>query len=267
MLECSLGKINDVILRKALSGYQFCEMVVPMDSYTDSPSFTLTVDSVKSEYKTVGSEVFMHPGEKTVVRISGLLSGQEQWFETNPLSVDSAEASDILKGFGISGGPQVPVSLLNLFLNKGQLAIVLANMSPKFAFVDFIEKKVQYFSTLYKQKPVQVQAPFHRNYGRAPIAGYIGWEQMVSGVFPDNTQSVMSFGQFNNIDQTTMENLLNNCNEIAKLFADMQTFVWPAELSVGSTVISQLTYDKKLIVAAEEHWDVNDNVAATYYCV
>ena len=51
------------------------------------------------------------------------------------------------------------------------------------------------------------------------------------------------------------------------MFSDMQIFTWPAELPVGSTVLSPLTYDKKVIVAVEEQWDVNDNVVAAYYCI
>lgn len=267
MLECSLGKIEGAVIRKALSGYTFAELQVPMDNYSDSPKFTLTVDSVKTEYKTVGSEVYMHPGEKVQVKVSAIKADQDKWLEPNPLSVESMEASEILKGLGIENGPKIPITLLNLFLNKGQLAVVLSNMSPKSAFVDFESGRVAYYSELYKQKPTQVQVPFRRMYGRAPIAGYIGWESLVSGVFPDDTQVVLPYGQFTNIDQSTMENLMNNCNEISKMFSDMQIFTWAAELPVGGTVLSPLTYDKKVIVAAEEQWDVNDNVVAAYYCI
>ena len=267
MLSCSLGKIDGAVVRKMLSGYQFCELNVPMDVYNDSPTFTATVDGVQTEYKVVGSEVYMHPGEKTVMRVSALKSDMARWLDMCPMSVDSAEASDILRGLGISNGPKIPVTLLNLFLNRGQLAIVLANMSPKTAFVDFDGRKVVYYSELYKNKPVQVQVPFRRIVARPPLAGYIGWEQMVSGVFPDDTQSVMSFGQFTNIDQATMENLLNNCNGIAKLFSDMQIFTTTTEIALGDTVVSNLTYDKKVVVAAEEQWDSNDNVVSIYYCV
>ena len=267
MLDCTLGKIEGVVIRKALSGYTFAELQVPMGSYSDSPKFTLTVDHVQTEYKTVGSEVYMHPGEKVQVKVSAIRADQEKWLEPSPLSVESMEASEILKGLGLVNGPKIPITLLNLFLNKGQLAVTLANMSPKSAFVDFESNAVVYFSELYKQKPTQVQVPFRRMYGRAPIAGYIGWDSLVSGVFPDDTQIVLPYGQFTNIDQTTMENLMNNCNEIAKMFSDMQIFTWPAELPVGSTVLSPLTYDKKVIVAVEEQWDVNDNVVAAYYSV
>lgn len=267
MLECSLGKIDSAVVRKMLSGFQFCELAVPMDSYSDAPTFTLTLDGVKTEYKMVGSEVYMHPGEKTAVKVSAIRSDMEKWLEANPLSVDSAEAADILKGLGIENGPKIPITLLNLFLNKGQLAIVLANMSPKSALIDFDSKKVVYYSDIYKQKPIQVPVPFRRIIARPPIAGYIGWSELVSGVFPDDTQAVMSFGQFTNIDQTTMENVLNNCNEIAKMFSDMQIFTWNTEVALGATVVSGLTYDKKVVVAVEEHWDVNDNLMAVYHCI
>ena len=267
MLECSIGKIDGAVVRKMYSGYQFCELNVPVDSYSDSPTFTITIDGVKTEYKIVGSEVYMHPGEKTVVRVSALKSEQSKWLEMNPLSVDSAEAADVLKGLGIENGPKIPITLLNLFLNKGQLAIVLANMSPKSALIDFDNNKVVYYADLYKSKPVQVQVPFRRLISRPPLAGYIGWGQSVNGVFPDDTQAIMSFGQFTNVDQSVMENLLNNCNEIAKMFSDMQIFTTSTEIALGDTVVSNLTYDKKVVVAVEEQWDSNDNMVAVYYCI
>ena len=267
MLECSLGNIDEVIVRKALSGYTFVEFVVPMASYSDSPKFNITIESVKQEYKMVGSEVFMHVGEKTQVKISAMLDSQVKWLNSQPSSVDSAEVADVLKGLGLDNGPKIPITLLNLFLNNGQLAILLSNMSPKTAFVDFENNKVVYYSELYKQKPVVVEVPFRRLYGRSPIAGYIGWENLVTGSYPDDAQVILPFGQFTNIDQSSMENVVNNCNEISKLFSDIQVFTYSQDLELGITVMSQLTYDKKIIVAAEKHYDKNSNVTAVYYCV
>lgn len=267
MLSCDLGNIDEVIVRKALSGYTFIEFNVPMDSYSDSPKFSLAVGEVKSEYKMVGSEVFMNAGQKTQVKISAMLESQSKWLATKPMSVESAEIAEILKGLGLENGPKLPTTLLNLFLNNGQLAILLSNMSPKTAFVDFEQQKVVYYSELYKQKPVVVKVPFRRLYGRSPLAGYIGWESLVTGAYPDDAQVVLPFGQFTNLDQTAMENVVNNCNEISKLFNDMQVFTYSQDLELGSTVMSQLTYDKKVIVAAEKHYDKNDNVVAIYYCV
>ncbi len=267
MIACDLGNIDEVIIRRALSGYTFAEFAVPMATYSDAPKFTLTVEDVKQEYKVAGSEVYMHVGEKTQVKISALLGSHEKWLQTSPMSVESAEAAEILKGLGVDNGPKIPTTFLNLFLNNGQLAILLANMSPKFAFVDFEKETVVYYSELYKQKAVQVQVPFRRLYGRAPIAGFIGWEELVTGSYPDDAQVVLPFGQFTNIDQVVMENVVNNCNEIAKLFSDMQIFTYSQVLEIGSTVVSSLTYDKKVIVASEEHYDKNSNLSAVYYCV
>lgn len=267
MLACDLGNIDEVIIRRSLSGYTFAEFAVPMATYSDSPKFTLAIEDVKREYKMVGSEVYMHVGEKTQVKISALLSSQEKWMQTSPMSVESAEAAEILKGLGIANGPKIPTTFLNLFLNNGQLAILLANMSPKFGFVDFEKGSAVYYSELYKQKPVQVQVPFRRLYGRAPLAGFIGWEELVTGSYPDDAQTILPFGQFTNIDQAAMENVVNNCNEIAKLFSDMQIFTYSQALELGSTVVSSLTYDKKVIVASEEHYDKNSNVCAVYYCM
>lgn len=267
MLQCDLGNIDEVIIRKSLSGYTFAEFAVPMATYSDSPKFSLSVGDVKQEYRTVGSEAFMSVGEKTQVKISAILSSQDKWLNTQPISIESAEVADILKGLGLKNGPKIPITLLNLFLNNGQFAILLSNMSPKTAFVDFEKGEVVYYSDLYKQKPVVVNVPFRRIYGRAPIAGSIGWENLVSGSYPDDAQVILPFGQFTNLDQASMENVLNNCNEISKLFTDMQIFTYSQDLEPGSTVMSQLTYDKKLIVAAEKHYDKNSNVTAVYYCV
>ena len=267
MLSCSLGKIDGVITRKALSGYTFSELTVPVDTYSDSPKFTLTTDNVTAEYQIVGSEVYMRSGEKTVVKVNAVLASQVKWMEAYPFSVDSTGISDILNSMGISGGPNIPITMLNLFLNRGQTAIVLANMSPKTAFVDFTGERVLYYSDLYKQKAMQLSVAFRRIYARVPLAGYIGWDSNVNGFFPDDMQSVVPFGQFNNIDETTMQNLLNNCNEIARLFSDMQIFTQSTEIPLGSVVLSPLTYDKKVVVACEEQWDDSDNMLTAYYCV
>lgn len=267
MLECSIGNIDEVIVRKALSGYTFAELVVPMASYTDSPKFNVSIDNVKKDYTMVGSEVYMHVGEKTQVKISAMLESQAKWLNMQPSSVESAEIEGILKGLGLENGPKTPITLLNLFLADGQLAILLANMSPKLAFVDFEKNKVLYYNDLYKQKPIAINVPFRRLYGRAPIAGFIGWENLVTGSYPDDAQAILPFGQFTNLDQSSMENVVNNCNDISKLFTDMQIFTYSQELELGTTVMSQLTYDKRVVVAAEMHYDKNSNLQAVYYCV
>lgn len=266
MISCSLGKIDGAFRRKAYSGYTFVELTVPLDTYTDVPKFTLTLDNITEEYKVVGSEVHMRAGDKTLMKISAIRSNQEKWLSVSPMSIDSAEISEILKGMGISNGPSIPVTLVNLFLSYGQLAITLANMSPKTAFIDFDQNKVVYYSELYKAKPTQITTVFRRIYGRTPLAGFLGWENLVSGSYPDDAQSILPFGQFTNIDQTTMENLVNNCNNIAKLFSDMQIFTHSHEIDLGTTVQSPLTYDKKVVVAVEEQWDVQTCVS-TVYCV
>lgn len=267
MLQCSLGNLETTVVRRALSGYTFVEFTIPVDAYTDSPKFTLTIGNLESEYRMVGSEVYMHPGDRTVVRVSGMLGSQEKWLSARPRSVESSKASELLKGMGISNGPDVPVTLLNLALNDGQLAILLANMSPKTALVDFEDNTVKYYSELYRQRPVQVKTPFRRLYGRAPVAGYIGWDTSVTGAYPDDTQATLPFGQSVNMDGSLLKNALDNCNALARAFSDMQMFTYPQELGLGTTVASELTYDKKVIVAAEEHYDANSNVSAVYYCI
>lgn len=266
MIECSLGRIDGAIIRKALSGFTFVEFDIPVDSYNDSPKFTLSTDGSTIEYKIVGSEVFMRPGEQTLVKISAIKADQEKWLTTNPASYEETDIQNILKGLNIEDGPNLQVSLLNLFLNDGQFAIMLANMTPKTAFVDFEKQKVVYYSELYKQKARIVKVPFRRLYGRSSLTGYIGWEESNIGAYQDDMQNIIPFGQFNNIDRTTLDNLVNNCNEINKMCSDIQMFVLPEPLELGSTVLSQLTLDKRVVVAVEEQWDSQTSVN-TYYTI
>lgn len=267
MVECSIGHIDGAIRRRALSGYTFAEINVPMENYNDSPKFTLTIDKHTVEYKIVGSEVFMQAGSKTIVKISAIKADQEKWLEVVPSSVEEADIKDLLKGLEIEDGPSLQVSnLLNLFLTKGQYALMLANMTPKNAFIDFEKQKVVYYSELYKQKAQVIQVPFRRIYSRVPMAGYFGWEETASGYFPNDAQTIIPFGQFNNMDKTTIDNLVTNCNDIAKMFSDLQVFTWPEELELGTTVLSPLTMDKKVIVAVEEQWDSQTPLNA-YYCI
>ena len=267
MISCTLGRIDGAVVRSALSGFTFAEVTVPVELYSDTPEFMLTTDHMERQYKVMGSEVYMRAGEKTVVRVSAILSEQEKWLRTTPRSYDSAEVADVLKGLGIKGGPKMKVSLLNLFLTDGQLAILLANMSTKEAFVDFVSGEVRYYSDLYKQKPLQVPAAFRRIYGRAPIAGYLGWASGNTGVYSDDTQVVLPFGHFDNLDRSVMDNVVNNCNGIAKMFCNMQIFTSSSEMEIGSTVLSPLTNDKLVMVASEMQFDVNGNVTAVYHCV
>lgn len=267
MLECSIGKIEGAVIRRALSGYTFIELNVPVDSYSDTPTFTVAVDGVSTKYKQVGGEVYMHPGEKTVVRVSGILESQYKWLETNPISVESMDVSEILKGLGIANGPKSIITFLNLFLNKGQLAIFLANTTAKQAFVDFEKESVVYYTDMYKQKPTQYQVPFRRMIGRPPIAGYVGWDSLVTSSYPDDSQAILPFGQYTNMDSSVMANVVANCNAIAQLFSDMQMFTFSESLGLGSAVLSPLTYDKKVLVATEEQWDAMDNVVSINYCI
>lgn len=267
MLECSIGKIENAVVRRALSGYTFIELNVPVDSYSDTPTFTVAVDGVTETYRQVGGEVYMHPGEKTVVHVSGILDKQYKWLEANPMSVESMDTADILKGLGLTNGPKMSITFINLFLNNGQLAIFLANTSAKQAFVDFEKESVVYYSELYKQKPIQCHVPFRRMIGRPPIAGYVGWDSTVSGSYPDDSQVILPFGQYTNMDSSVMANVAANCNSIAELFSDMQIFTFSESIALGSTVLSPLTYDKKVIVATEEQWDAMDNVVSVNYCV
>lgn len=267
MLTCSIGKVTSAIVRKALSGFTFVEFNIPMDSYTDAPKFELTIDNLKQEYVTTGCEVHMQADGKAVAHIVGMLEGQSKWMDFKPLSVESADTSDLLKGMGLKDGPKVKVSFVNLMLSKGQLAIALANMSSKMAFLDFENSRVVYYTDLYKQKPLKVQGIFSRTYSRPPVAGYMGWDSNVNGKYPKDAQTILPFGNYTTVNTSVMEALATNCNEISNIFSDMQCFTATHTCDLGITVMSNLTYDKKVIVAAEEHYDMNDQVTALYYCV
>lgn len=259
-ITSSLGETSGVTIYRSLSGYTFVTLSVKMATYSDSPTFTLTSDAGVSEYTVVGSETY-GSSDGPFLRVNGLLTKHLKWLDVVPMSLDSAEASDILSGMGIENGPKVPLTLLNLQLTYGQLAVLLSNVSPKTALVDFNEERVVCYSDLYKVKPALIQVPFRRIYSRAPIAGRMGWDTLVSGEFPKNAQTIIPFGNYTNIDETTMGNVTNNCNELSKLFSDMQVFTSNQALDLGSTVLSTLTHDKKVIVAVEEQ------DSFVYYCI
>lgn len=267
MLTCSIGKVTSVILRKSLSGLTFVEFNVPMDSYADTPTFDLTIDSLKTAYTVTGCDVRMQDDGKVIAHITGMPKSQMKWLSIHPTSVESMEVAKMLKSMGIDNGPRITTSLVNLFMTDGQLAIVLANMSPQMAFVNFGENRVEYYSELYKTKPLQVKCIFHRLVTRTPMAGYIGWDTSVGGNYPEDAQTILPFGQYTNMDSTALSNLVNNCNSLSGIFSDMQSFTAMHTFELGNTVVSNLTYDKKVIVGAEEHYDVNDCVTAIYYCV
>lgn len=267
MLSCSIGKISSVILRKSLSGYTFVEFNVPLETYTDSPTFDLTIDDTPIKYSMAGCDVHMQEGGKAVLHITGIPESQKKWMDLKPLSVESMEVADFLNAMKLKNGPRISTSFVNLFLTYGQLAIVLANMSPRTAFINFEKGTVEYYADMYKKKPLKVNGVFSRLYTRAPLAGFVGWENYTTGYYPSDAQTVLSFGQFTNVDQSIMENLVKNCNEISSIFSDMQSFTATHTCELGDTVVSNLTYDKKIIVGAEEHYDLNDCVTAIYYCV
>lgn len=267
MLTCSIGRISGAIIRKSLSGLTFVELNVPISTYSDFKKFDVTIDSLKRTFATSGCEVRMQEGAKTMLHITGMLDSQCHWMDAKPASLDSADVAGYLETLQISNGPHVQTSFINLSLTKGQLAIALANMSSKTAFIDFEKNTAVYYSDLYKKKPIQVTGIFSRMYTRPPMAGYLGWDDGYTANFPRDAQVILPFGQFTNTESVVMENLAENCNSISRIFSDMQSFTASHTCELGDTVISNLTHDKKIIVAAEEHYDENDCVTAIYYCV
>lgn len=268
MISCSIGKINSAIIHKSLSGYTHVDLVVPLYSYSDYPKFDITIDSVKTEYTTVSSEVYMQANGGPVMRVSGILSSQVKWVGLHPTSFENSKVSDILGKMGIENGPNVQTSMLNLFLTDGQLAVVLANMSTNTAFINFDSNRVEYYSDLYKQKPLKITDAFRQVYVQPVGLGSICWDDTANyGNYTTISRTAIPIGRLDNINRIGMDNIVNNFNNITRILSTQQFVTTSYPLDIGQVVVSNLTYDKKVIVACEEHYDSNDELSAIYYCV
>lgn len=265
MITCSLGRVTDVHIRKSLSELTSVELVVPMDGYSDSPKFTVTVDGMTYEFITMASDILMPSVDDVVVHITGVLASQAEWTKVKPMSVESAEISNVLKSFGIDNGPKNNITFFNLTHTVGQLSVALANMSPKTAFVDFEKKSVVYYDDMLRESPATVPSTFRKKYTRTPSVGFMGWDS--TNTIYGNPAMASKLGQFTNVDQTLMQNLVDNCNTLSELMSDIQMFTTMSPLGLGATVVSNMDTTKRLIVAADEHYSGNDNFIAAYYCV
>lgn len=264
MIVCSLGKANSVRITRSLSGLTFCEATVTLAEYSDAPTFTLSSGDASMEYAVTGSELYTAQGEEPQLKIAGMLSSQAQWLAPNPCSYDGAKIVDSLKALGIDGGADAKATFLSLALTRGQTAIVLANMGPDPAFIDFEKNKAIKYADMYKAKPDKTDASFRRITGRPAVAAYLGTDSSNYADFPDMFQTLLPFGLNTDLDRLSIENLARNLNTLSSLMADLQAFSSPNEYELGSTVISPITYDKKVVVASQSDYAENASFHSYY---
>lgn len=265
MIVCSLGKTNSVRITRALSGLTFCEASVTVSAYSDSSTFTLSTGGPEEEYVVTGSELYTTQGEEPQLKVTGMLSSQSQWLDPNPCSYDATKIRDALKNLGIDGGSDTPVTFLSLALTRGQLAITLANMGSEPTFVDFEHNVAKRYADYYKEKPVNPGASFRRTIGRPPVAAYLGTDEANYADFPEMFQTLLPFGMNTDLDRLSIENLARNLNALSSLMADLQAFSSPNEYPLGTTVLSPITYDRKVIVASQSDYAENASFHS-YYC-
>ena len=264
MIVCSLGKTNSVRITRALSGLTFCEAAITVSAYSDSPKFTLSTGGPEEEYSMTGSELYTTQGEEPQLKITGILSRQSQWLDPNPCSYDGTKIKDALKNLGIDGGTDTPVTFLSLALTRGQLAITLANMGSEPAFVDFEHNTAKRYSEYYKAKPVNPGASFRRTTGRPVTAAFLGTDSSNYADFPEMFQTLLPFGLNTDLDRQSIENLARNLNSLSSLMADLQAFSSSNEYELGATVLSPITYDRKVIVASQSDYAENASFHSYY---
>lgn len=264
MIECSLGDIKQARVLRSLSGYTTVELALPLDNFVDSETFELTTDK-KREYKIIQSEVYpTTEATQVMFKVTGLLKSQEKYFQLKPQSFEDATAESILTGIGIKGGSQDKLTFVNLTLTQGQLAILAANSTAKTALVDFEAGEVKYYEDLYKAKAKQVEQKFQRIVQRVPQVGVYLYEEINEGVIPEGITSVTQFGDQLNLPTAVTKHFVENYNSLAKLFSSMQLFSSAETLSMGSCVLSPLTFSKGVICAIEETWYENLHTSLYY---
>lgn len=263
MIQCSLGDIEQLKIMRALSGYTFTEVSLPLDAYADTDTFTVTTD-IEREFKITSSEVYPAEESQMILKATAILKDHVPFMEFKPASYNDATVSSILNGLGIKGGTQDKVSFINLFLTSGQLAILLANSTAKTAFVDFETRQALYYEDLYKEKAIESAAKFRRVHSLVPQAGFYLYGGSNEGLLPEGASYIAPFGQDLNLPSPVLKHFAENYNTLAKLFSCMQSFVWEKDLPLGSTILSPLTLTKCVICAVEEVWTVESHTNIYY---
>ena len=266
MIQCSLGDIEQLKIMRALSGYTFAEVSLPLDNYVDAETFTITTDR-EYEFRVTSSEVYPAAGGQVIFKATAVLKDQEQFLQLKPSSFgDEATAETILSSVGIAGGSKDRLPLINLILTQGQLAILVANATSKTAFVDFEARQVKYYEDLYKEKAQEVPVKFRRIVSRVPQAGAYIYGGVNEGIIPEDATVMLPFGEDLNMPAAVMKFLMQNYNSLAALFAELQSFVWEKDLELGMAVLSPLTKSKAIVCAREEVWTVQGHTSI-YYAV
>lgn len=263
MIGCSLGEIEQLKVMRALSGYTFAEISLPLEEYNDATVFTLTAGTER-EYLITSSEVYPAAGGQVILKATAILKGQEKYMQVKPASYDDATADSILSSIGLKGGPKGKLTFVNLSLTQGQLAILVANSAAKTAFVDFEEESVKYYEDLYKEKAREVNAKFRRIISRVPQAGAYLYGSTNGGIVPEGATVMVPFGEDLNLPASVMGHFVENYNGLAKLFAGLQSFVWDEDLPLGTCVLSPLTHSKAIVCAAEQMWTTQGHTTVYY---
>lgn len=266
MIQCSLGDIEQLKMMRALSRCTFVEVSLPLDNYVDADTFTVTTDK-EYEFVITSSEVYPADGSQVIFKATGVRKDQMPFLQLKPSSFgDEATAETILGSVGIAGGSKEKLSLVNLTLTQGQLAILIANSTAKTALVDFEAKQVKYYEDLYKEKAQEVPVKFRRIVTRVPQAGAYLYGGANEGVVPEGVTTMVPFGEDLNLPASVMKHFVENYNNLAALFAGLQSFVWEKDLELGASVLSPLTKSKAIVVAREEIWTTQGHTSI-YYAV
>ena len=265
MIQCSLGEIEQLKVMRALSRCTFVEVSLPLDSYVESETFTVTTDK-EYEFAVTSSEVYPASGSQVIFKATAVLKDQMEFLQLKPASFDEATAETILGSVGIAGGSKEKISLVNLTLTQGQLAILAANATAKTAFVDFEDRRAKYYEDLYKEKAIEVPVKFRRIVSKVPQAGMYLYGGANEGVVPDGVTAMVPFGEDLNLPASVLKHFVENYNELASLFGKLQSFVWEKDLDLGTAVLSPLTKSKLIVCAREEIWTVQGHTSI-YYAV
>lgn len=263
MIGCSLGEIEQLKIMRALSGYTFAEISLPLEEYEDAATFTLTAGTER-EYLITSSEVYPADGGRVILKATAILKGQEKYMQVKPASYDDATAESILSGIGFKGGSKEKLTLVNLSLTQGQLAILVANSTAKMAFVDFEDATVKYYEDLYKAKAREANAKFRRIVSRVPQVGAYLYGGANEGVVPEGATAMVPFGEDLNLPASVTKHFVENYNGLARLFAGLQSFVWDEDLPLGTCVLSPLTHSKAIVCAAEQMWTTQGHTTIYY---
>lgn len=268
MLTCSLtnSPVPSAKITRSLSGFTFLETVVPIDAYVDAQTLSLSTDDGSATYQIAGCDAFTQPDSTLALKICAVLESQVKYMKVHPLSYENAKISDALHLLGISGGTDEQITLLNLFLSDGQLAIFLANTGSSPMFVDFENATILKYADLYKAKPATTSSAFRKIVSRPALAGAYYYDSSNIGMLPDGLQAVVGIDGLYNTDEIVMKRVVDNYNELCRSYSQLQMFVTPDKHALGSTIVSGLTHTKHVIVGVEESW-TGRACLRTYYCI